>query len=385
MTFASPMLLAVIGAQNAAADPVLENTCTYACVMNVSDGGGGFTLVTDTDCDSWSDGDDNCDADQNADQADADTDGLGDACDTCPTDAGNDPDGDGICAAVDNCPGTANSGQEDADGDGVGDACDVCFGSDNVDSDGDGFCNSVDVCEGDDGSGDDDLDEVCNDTDLCPDGDIDPAEFEDFLGEIDGCAEVCVDPGADVAADFSYAANPTATGWTYGRLEAGVFTAHAFKNSNTALKYRWWRAFSASTSTPRINDCYDTAGDCVLAAATIPNDELVLQPSDTAQSVARYSVGDAGEINFDFTFTSARTSGAGATATTHVIWRRGATVLADEVGSVTGLVTAGPGHQGTFTLDDAQPGDIVDFVVDSNGSTSSNDWVSLAAFTSCPF
>lgn len=36
----------------------------------------------------------------------------------------SDADGDGICADVDNCPDNANADQADSDGDGVGDACD---------------------------------------------------------------------------------------------------------------------------------------------------------------------------------------------------------------------------------------------------------------------
>ncbi len=49
--------------------------------------------------------------------SDLDGDGIGDVCDQCPNDAGNDPDYDGICASVDNCPMIANADQGDADGD----------------------------------------------------------------------------------------------------------------------------------------------------------------------------------------------------------------------------------------------------------------------------
>jgi MYXO-CTERM domain-containing protein len=66
-----------------------------------------------------------CPAAANADQADEDMDGVGDACDPCPGDPANDVDGDGICGAQDNCAGTANPEQSDADGDGVGDACEL--------------------------------------------------------------------------------------------------------------------------------------------------------------------------------------------------------------------------------------------------------------------
>ena len=53
-------------------------------------------------------------------------DGVGDGCDSCPTDPGNDVDGDGLCAGSDNCPDVSNPAQVDGDGDGVGDACDFC-------------------------------------------------------------------------------------------------------------------------------------------------------------------------------------------------------------------------------------------------------------------
>jgi hypothetical protein len=48
---------------------------------------------------------------------------------SCPP-PGVDTDGDGICDDVDNCLGDANADQADADGDDVGDACDVCPASD---------------------------------------------------------------------------------------------------------------------------------------------------------------------------------------------------------------------------------------------------------------
>ncbi len=70
----------------------------------------------------------------NGKQADQDNDGKGDPCDECPLNAGtmckmfnpNDADGDTVPNATDNCPADANTAQTDTDSDGKGDACDSC-------------------------------------------------------------------------------------------------------------------------------------------------------------------------------------------------------------------------------------------------------------------
>ena len=72
----------------------------------------------DGDSDGVPNAADNCPFIANADQADLDRDGAGDACDP-------DDDGDGVADAADNCPVLANPNQLDEDRDGTGDACEV--------------------------------------------------------------------------------------------------------------------------------------------------------------------------------------------------------------------------------------------------------------------
>jgi hypothetical protein len=97
--------------------------------------------ATDKDGDGKDDASDNCPGVFNpvrpidgAAQADGDGDGKGDACDACPLDAtdtctrpatSTDDDLDGVANTADNCPLLANADQVDADGDGVGDACEI--------------------------------------------------------------------------------------------------------------------------------------------------------------------------------------------------------------------------------------------------------------------
>ena len=103
--------------------------------------------IVDPDNDMVADGDDNCPTTPNPDQADGDGDGIGDACDGCPEDAGDaalggcpDGDGDGVADGDDNCPELPNPDQADVDGDGVGDACA------SADDDADGVINAEDNC-----------------------------------------------------------------------------------------------------------------------------------------------------------------------------------------------------------------------------------------------
>ncbi len=94
--------------------------------------GSGDACDPDDDGDTIEDAADNCPRVGNPGQEDADADGLGDACDACPLDPQNDADEDGVCGDVDNCPSDANADQADADGDDVGDACDCAPDDGNV-------------------------------------------------------------------------------------------------------------------------------------------------------------------------------------------------------------------------------------------------------------
>lgn len=68
---------------------------------------------------------DNCPLTVNADQADSDMDGIGDACED------EDDDSDGVLNQNDNCPNTPNANQANFDGDAFGDLCDDDIDNDN--------------------------------------------------------------------------------------------------------------------------------------------------------------------------------------------------------------------------------------------------------------
>jgi len=160
-----------------------------------------FVFVEDSDSDSIPDDRDNCPLDANLDQADWDSNGIGDVCD--------DSDSDGIYDSVDNCPLNANSDQADRDGDGRGDQCDGEGTSGKSDADNDGIINRKDNClntsnfdQADlDGDGigdacdtplsetDIDFDTINDDVDNCP---LDPnTNQEDQDG--DGIGDSCDD------------------------------------------------------------------------------------------------------------------------------------------------------------------------------------------------
>ncbi|MDW3220033.1 MAG: thrombospondin type 3 repeat-containing protein [Acidimicrobiales bacterium] len=164
-----------------------------------------FPPEPDTDGDGVGDGTDNCVDTPNADQADGNSDGEGDACEA-------DADGDGVYDDIDNCVNTPNADQADVDSNGTGDACEG-------DSDGDGEADDTDNCvdtpnadqtdTDTDGAGDacdedDDGDGVDDGDDNCPL--IANADQADLDG--DGAGTPCDEDG-DVAPTTTIA--PTST------------------------------------------------------------------------------------------------------------------------------------------------------------------------------
>uniref|UniRef100_K1P9Z2 Thrombospondin-4 n=1 Tax=Magallana gigas TaxID=29159 RepID=K1P9Z2_MAGGI len=134
--------------------------------------GMGNACDADDDNDVIYDEQDNCPYKANNNQADADLDGVGDVCDNCPNVANadqsdvnadgvgdlchtdNDKDGDGVLDGVDLCPLVATTAQTDSDGDGVGDECDNCPQTSNPTQTDSNYSGVGDSCDGQDKDGD---------------------------------------------------------------------------------------------------------------------------------------------------------------------------------------------------------------------------------------
>jgi hypothetical protein len=142
-----------------------EGPITYTCAPP----GSGQRMGIDRDLDADLDGLDNCPAVFNPDQADSNTNGVGDACEFIA-----DADGDGVEDDDDNCPSDPNPLQQDFDGDGQGDACDTDDDNDGLsDADETGIHGTNPLDPDTDGDGALDGWEVLNGSD--PNNPLDPA------------------------------------------------------------------------------------------------------------------------------------------------------------------------------------------------------------------
>ena len=109
--------------------PAYRNGSLSDCNTEGQNPEDGVLSIRCVDCDSDGINDDldNCPANPNANQEEADGDGIGDVCDSC-----TDIDGDGFgnpgfptnACPSDNCPDTYNVAQADADADCIGNVCD---------------------------------------------------------------------------------------------------------------------------------------------------------------------------------------------------------------------------------------------------------------------
>lgn len=222
---------------------------------------------------------DNCPLVKNSDLTDSDGDGIGDVCDSCPLDPGNDADGDGLCGDVDNCPNLGNPDQADIDHDGSGDACDNCritANPDQQDSNGNGL------------------------GDACP-----PIARDDSF-EIAEDGVLTVPAPGILANDFlENGFTPTwisvVAGSTFGKLSApgtnGAFTYEPPLNFSGTVSFQYQTFFTSDDSAPAT----------VTITVTPVNDPPVLAP------VGPRSVRETEVLSFSISATDVETATADLT------------------------------------------------------------------------
>ena len=251
--------------------------CTGGATVGCDDNCPGVPNPNQADADGDGVGDacDNCPSVPNPDRFDHDRDGLGDACDPCPANANRaagDSDGDGIPDCIDNCPGVANPAQQDYDLDGIGDDCDVCWATASNDRDGDGVCDDADNCP-----------TVWNPKQVDADG--------DFVGDLcDNCPGVTNVDQKDTDGDRrGDACDCQITDWT-DRTPSEVVQLRAFKSGTTST-FAWSGAgtgtgvpaqhganvysvnrglLSGLRATGSFGACYEQGLDVAVDDATLP-------------------------------------------------------------------------------------------------------------------